>query len=205
MNRVRELWRTMPATACGMLKMHEDAAFEEADRLETLELLPALHQARIAELGAGIGRFTGELAKSASHLTCVEFVPEFLEKNRAMHGRMGHIDFILADCREVEFPRKSLDFVFVNWLLQDLSDDEAGVMTAKIAEWLAPNGRAFFRETCAPFRKGPTENNPAIYRPRVFYDQLFQKYFRAMKKGNFHCWLEMKSEPFSCYWINSRP
>jgi SAM-dependent methyltransferase len=199
--RVKQCWQSIPGTPCGMMKMDEHADFEAADKQETLQLLPPLSHARIAELGAGIGRFTGELSGVASGLTCIEFVPEFLEKNRQLHQDRTNIDFILADAMDVEFAKESLDFVFVNWLLLYLNDDEAETLIARIANWLAVGGRAFFRETCAAVLTRPTPSNPAHYRLRATYKELFRSRLHLIREGSLTCWLDYMNQPFSCYWL----
>lgn len=42
----------------------------------------------------------------------------------------------------------SIDFVFSNWLLMYLSDDEVKCFIQKILGWLRPGGFLFFRESC---------------------------------------------------------
>jgi phosphoethanolamine N-methyltransferase len=37
---------------------------------------------RVVELGAGIGRFTGELAKTAAHVLAMDFMDTSIEENR---------------------------------------------------------------------------------------------------------------------------
>jgi phosphoethanolamine N-methyltransferase len=184
-----------------MIKLPGITHLEALDREETLALLPPLTHARIVELACGIGRFSGELAKRASHLTCIEIMPEFLEINRQAHASLGNVDFLLADAMDVEFAKGSVDFVFVNWLLLYLTDQEAECLTERISSWLPPKGQVFFRETCAFARIEPTTYNPSTYRPRNFYEKLFQKDFQILQAGTYTCWLDYVNQPFSSYWL----
>lgn len=42
----------------------------------------------------------------------------------------------------------SIDFIFSNWLLMYLSDEELKVLLEKMLGWLRPSGFLFFRESC---------------------------------------------------------
>ena len=43
-------------------------------------MLPPYNGKNVLELGAGIGRFTGELAKEAGHLLAVDFIDSVIKK-----------------------------------------------------------------------------------------------------------------------------
>lgn len=47
---------------------------------QILSLLPPLHGKSVLELGAGIGRFTGELAKDAGQVIAVDFIDSVIKK-----------------------------------------------------------------------------------------------------------------------------
>lgn len=53
----------------------------------------------------------------------------------------------------------SIDFIFSNWLMMYLSDEELKSFIEKILGWLRPGGFLFFRESCN-YRSGtdPTKN-----------------------------------------------
>lgn len=42
--------------------------------LQVLSTLGSVHSQHVLELGAGIGRFTGELAKTAAHVLACDFM-----------------------------------------------------------------------------------------------------------------------------------
>ena len=72
-----------------------------------------------------MGRFTGELAKTASWVTAVEFMPTFIKENEVVNGsKYSNITFMCADVTTLEFPPESFDFVFSNWLMMYLTDAE---------------------------------------------------------------------------------
>lgn len=47
---------------------------------KVLSLLPAYEGKSVVELGAGIGRFTGELAKKAGQLLALDFIESAIKK-----------------------------------------------------------------------------------------------------------------------------
>jgi 16S rRNA A1518/A1519 N6-dimethyltransferase RsmA/KsgA/DIM1 with predicted DNA glycosylase/AP lyase activity len=48
--------------------------------MQILSLLPPFNGKSIIELGAGIGRFTGELAKTAGHVLAMDFMDNLIKK-----------------------------------------------------------------------------------------------------------------------------
>lgn len=47
---------------------------------QILSLLPSYEGKSVLELGAGIGRFTGELAKTAGHVLAMDFIESVIKK-----------------------------------------------------------------------------------------------------------------------------
>jgi phosphoethanolamine N-methyltransferase len=45
-----------------------------------LSILPSYEGKSVLELGAGIGRFTGELAKEAGHVLALDFIDSVIKK-----------------------------------------------------------------------------------------------------------------------------
>ena len=88
----------------------------------------------------------------------------------------------------------SVDFVFTNWLLMYLNDDECVLFLRNVFQWLRPNGYLHVRESCsqpsgrivrirqrtfhyysAPKKAGDkfhTNSNPTFYRQKSQYLQL---------------------------------
>lgn len=48
--------------------------------LQILSLLPPYEGKSVLELGAGIGRFTGELVKTAGHVLAMDFIESVIKK-----------------------------------------------------------------------------------------------------------------------------
>jgi 2-polyprenyl-3-methyl-5-hydroxy-6-metoxy-1,4-benzoquinol methylase len=48
--------------------------------LQILSLLPSYKGKSVLELGAGIGRFTGDLAKEAGHVLALDFIESVIKK-----------------------------------------------------------------------------------------------------------------------------
>jgi SAM-dependent methyltransferase len=48
--------------------------------LQVLSLLPSYEGKSVLELGAGIGRFTGELAKTAGNVLALDFIENAIKK-----------------------------------------------------------------------------------------------------------------------------
>ncbi|XP_075425983.1 uncharacterized protein LOC142465681 isoform X2 [Ascaphus truei] len=180
------------------------------EKPEIISLLPCIDGLSVLELGAGIGRFTGHIAKLASHVTAVDFMQNFIDKNREDNGYRGNITFVQADVTQLELPNQSFDFIFSNWLFMYLSDAELVSMTQRMLGWLKPGGYLFFRESCF-FQSGDSERkfNPTVYRTPAEYNHLLtsvsslsedcgfeivmsksvQTYIKIKKNQNQVCWL----------------
>lgn len=51
-------------------------------------------------------RFTGDIAKEAHHVTAVDFMQSFTDKNREINGpKFANIDFVCADVTKLELPK----------------------------------------------------------------------------------------------------
>lgn len=73
------------------------AKLDLMDRPEILSLLPPYAGTRILELASGIGRFTGSLATTADSVVTVEFMEDFLAKNKELNDHLGNVEFLCAD------------------------------------------------------------------------------------------------------------
>ncbi|XP_026423472.1 phosphoethanolamine N-methyltransferase 1-like [Papaver somniferum] len=93
-----------------------------------LSLLPDFKGKSVLELGAGIGRFTGELAKEAGQVIALDFIANVIKKNEAINGHYKNVKFMCADVTspELQISPGSVDLIFSNWLwlLMYLSDSE---------------------------------------------------------------------------------
>lgn len=51
-------------------------------------------------------RFTGDIAKEAHHVTAVDFMQSFTDKNEEVNGaKFNNIDFVCADVTKLELPQ----------------------------------------------------------------------------------------------------
>ncbi|XP_007440631.2 phosphomethylethanolamine N-methyltransferase-like isoform X1 [Python bivittatus] len=185
------------------------------DTPEILSLLPFLEGQDVLELGAGIGRFTGSLADVAHHVTAVDFMSSFLNRNQQENGHRSNITFSQADVTNLKLPSQSFDLIFSNWLFMYLSDAELSALAQQMLFWLRPQGRIFFRESCF-YQSGnsPRRFNPSLYRKPAEYNHLLtsaratigsesygfeivlsrsvQTYIKRKQNQNQICWLLQK-------------
>ncbi|KAF8389997.1 hypothetical protein HHK36_024517 [Tetracentron sinense] len=101
----------------------DDVGYEDD---AVLSLLPPYKGKSILELGAGIGRFTGELAKEAGQLLAMDFIESAIKKNESSNGHFKNVNFMCADVMspDLKISYESVDLIFSNWLLMYLSDKE---------------------------------------------------------------------------------
>ncbi|KAG2626003.1 hypothetical protein PVAP13_3KG279100 [Panicum virgatum] len=139
------------------------ADLDKEERPEILSLLPSYKGKSVLELGAGIGRFTGDLAKEAGHILALDFIESVIKK--------------IED--------NSFDLIFSNWLLMYLSDEEVEKLVGKMVKWLKVGGHIFFRESCF-HQSGDSKRkvNPTHYREPRFYTKVFKEGHSYDKSGN---------------------
>ncbi|XP_039126267.1 phosphoethanolamine N-methyltransferase 1-like isoform X2 [Dioscorea cayenensis subsp. rotundata] len=194
------------------------ADLDKEERPEVLSLLPPFKGKSVLELGAGIGRFTGELAKEAGHVLALDFIETVIKKNESINGHFANASFMCADVTspELKIEDESVDLIFSNWLLMYLSDNEVENLAERMIKWLKVGGYIFFRESC--FHQSgdcKRKSNPTHYREPRFYTQVFKNchahnsgsdsfelslitckcigaYARNKKNQNQICWLFQK-------------
>ncbi|CAK9219100.1 unnamed protein product [Sphagnum jensenii] len=203
-----------------MMLDSQASKLDQEERPEILSLLPPFNGKSIIELGAGIGRFTGELAKTAGHVLAMDFMDNLIKKNEEVNGHYKNTEFKCADVTalDLKIPEASADIVFSNWLLMYLSDHEVEDLARNTIRWLKLGGYIFFRESC--FHQSgdhKRKNNPTHYRQPSFYTKVFEQthfqeedgtyteyqlvgckcvgaYVRNKKNQNQVCWLWQKVE-----------
>ncbi|XP_061690357.1 phosphoethanolamine methyltransferase isoform X1 [Syngnathoides biaculeatus] len=211
-----QFWKEHSKEATVQEMMLDSSAIEltQQELPEILSMLPSLGGYRVLELGAGIGRYTSHLLKRADHVTAVDFMENFVEKNRQSNGYHKNVTFIRADVTKLEFPPNSVDFIFSNWLLMYLSDEEMQMLLKKMLRWLRPTGTLFFRESCN-HRSGDCkrEFNPTCYRTEAHYNHLTksvqvedepegQKFgFETVLKKRVKTYIELKNNPNQICWL----
>ncbi|KAM9833023.1 phosphoethanolamine methyltransferase isoform 1-T1 [Syngnathus typhle] len=211
-----EFWKEHSREATVQEMMLDSRAVEltQQELPEILSMLPSLAGCRLLELGAGIGRYTSHLLKQADHVTAVDFMESFVEKNRQINGHHKNVTFLQADVMKLELPSNSVDFIFSNWLMMYLSDEELNLLLKKMLMWLQPGGLLFFRESCN-HRSGDCkrEFNPTCYRTEAQYNHLTtsvqvedeqgaQKFgFNIILRKRVKTYVEMKNNPNQICWL----
>ncbi|KAM4721574.1 uncharacterized protein WCC33_007861 isoform 2-T2 [Rhinophrynus dorsalis] len=209
---MKQFWEehSRDATVEEMMLDSSAKLLSNEEKPEIISLLPCMDGLSVLELGAGIGRFTGHLSKLASHVTAVDFMQNFIDKNEKDNGYRGNITFLQADVTKLDLPNQSFDFIFSNWLFMYLTDEELAVLTQKMLGWLRPGGYLFFRESCF-HQSGDSERsfNPTVYRTPAQYNHLMtsftsiagdsgfeivisksvQTYIKIKKNQNQVCWM----------------
>ncbi|KAF9671313.1 hypothetical protein SADUNF_Sadunf12G0034400 [Salix dunnii] len=160
---------------------------DKEERPEILSLLPPFEGKTVLELGAGIGRFTGELAQKASQVVALDFIESAIKKNENINGHYKNVKFMCADVtsQDLDFPEGSVDLIFSNWLLMYLSDKEVENLVERMVKWLKVGGFIFFRESCF-HQSGDSKRkyNPTHYREPRFYTKVFKECHSFDGSGN---------------------
>ncbi|XP_042500926.1 phosphomethylethanolamine N-methyltransferase-like [Macadamia integrifolia] len=191
---------------------------DKEERPEVLSLLPPFKGKNVLELGAGIGRFTGELAKEAGQVLALDFIESVIKKNESINGHYKNVKFMCADVTspDLNIAPNSVDLIFSNWLLMYLSDKEVENLAKRMVKWLKVGGFIFFRESCF-HQSGDSKrkNNPTHYREPRYYTKVFKEcnmnddsgksfelsligckcigaYVRNKKNQNQICWIWQK-------------
>ncbi|KAM7417573.1 hypothetical protein PAMA_017285 [Pampus argenteus] len=214
-NNMTEFWKEHSKAATMEEMMLDSRAMEltEQELPEIISMLPSLAGFRVLELGAGIGRYTSHLLTEATHVTAVDFMESFVERNRQDNGHHSNATFIQADVTKLEVPKSSIDLIFSNWLLMYLSEEELNSLIYKMLSWLRPGGFLFFRESCN-YRSGDCKRdfNPTCYRSEAQYNDMIstvvedieggQKFgFDVVLKRKVQTYIEMKNNPNQICWL----
>ncbi|PON62187.1 Phosphoethanolamine N-methyltransferase [Parasponia andersonii] len=160
---------------------------DKEERPEVLSLLPPYEGKSVLELGAGIGRFTGELAQKAGQLLALDFIESAINKNESINGHYKNVKFMCADVTspDLNISGESVDLIFSNWLLMYLSDEEVENLAERMVKWLKVGGFIFFRESCF-HQSGDSKRkyNPTHYRVPRFYTKVFKECQTRDGSGN---------------------
>ncbi|KAG2411176.1 Phosphomethylethanolamine N-methyltransferase [Vigna angularis] len=168
------------------------AHLDKEERPEVLSLLPPCEGKSVIELGAGIGRFTGELAQKAGQLLAVDFIESAIKKNESINGHHKNVKFLCADVTSPNMSNSvsegSVDLIFSNWLLMYLSDNEVEKLAERMMKWLKDGGYIFFRESCF-HQSGDSKrkHNPTHYREPRFYTKTMFGLSTHGKEGPSRC------------------
>lgn len=174
-------------TVESMMLDSKAADLDKEERPEVLSLLPPFEGKSILELGAGIGRFTGELAKKAGQVLALDFIDSVIKKNENINGHHKNVKFMCADVTspDLHISAESMDLIFSNWLLMYLSDKEVENLAERMVKWLKVGGYIFFRESCF-HQSGDSKrkNNPTHYREPRYYTKVFKECLLRDGSGN---------------------
>jgi phosphoethanolamine N-methyltransferase len=130
----------------------------------------------------------------------------FLDQNRKATAQFNNISYYCTDVMDLEFEPESFDFVFMNWLLMYLDDQQMTLLRDRIHLWTRVGGSVFLRESCFVGSTGgqASEDSPARYRPDSQYARLFEDDFRLVHKGNVKVYEQRFNNPYQCYWLFQR-
>ncbi|XP_038880570.1 phosphoethanolamine N-methyltransferase-like isoform X1 [Benincasa hispida] len=207
-------------TVEAMLLDSNASDLDKEERPEVLSLLPPYEGKSVLELGAGIGRFTGDLAEKAGQVLALDFIESVIKKNESNNRHHKNVKFMCADVTspELNISENSVDLIFSNWLLMYLSDIEVKNLAERMVKWLRVGGHIFFRESCF-HQSGDCKRkyNPTHYREPRFYTKVFKEchmedeggdsyelslvgykcigaYARNKKNQNQICWIWQKNK-----------
>ncbi|KAI3443278.1 uncharacterized protein J3R85_000208 [Psidium guajava] len=162
---------------------------DKEERPEILSSLPPYEGKSVLELGAGIGRFTGELAQKAGELLALDFIDSAIKKNASINGHHKNVKFLCADVTspDLKIAENSLDLIFSNWLLMYLSDTEVENLAERMTKWLKVGGYIFFRESCF-HQSGDSKrkHNPTHYREPRYYTKVFKECHMRDASGDLY-------------------
>lgn len=133
-----------------LLALFAAAAWPENEAARLVSLLGARPGATVADVGAGEGRWTIELAEAvgpAGHVFATEVEESLLEKieERLETEGMGNVEVVRGDQRSTGLPAACCDAILLRLVYHHFVDPEA--MRADLARALRPGGRLAIVET----------------------------------------------------------
>ena len=195
-------WNQKNPEIRSMLLNHSATELDRSERPEILGYLPPLEGTDVLDLGAGIGRFTGEFAKTCRSVAALDFNPLFLKENEKNNSCFTNIVYHCKDALDADFESGSFGLVFISWLFMYLTDSESHALAENIVRWLKPGGFLFFRESCAAKRTSSTnEGYFAEYRSFLDYARLFKGKLKLIREGNILAYEQQESDCFKGFWL----
>mmetsp|Transcript_16640 Transcript_16640/g.46436 ORF Transcript_16640/g.46436 Transcript_16640/m.46436 type:complete len:125 (+) Transcript_16640:352-726(+) len=90
---VEEFWleHSKAATVEEMMLDSQSTVLDKLERPEILKLLGSVENGNVLELGAGIGRFTTELARTAKSVHALDFMKTFIDANKVATGKFSNV------------------------------------------------------------------------------------------------------------------
>ncbi|TMS34915.1 hypothetical protein L596_002413 [Steinernema carpocapsae] len=165
-----------------MMLNHNAEELEGSDRADILSALPNLTDKDVVDIGAGIGRFTTILARTAKSVLSTDFIDSFIVKNRERNSHLANVNYKVGDAVHLVLDHDSVDLVFTNWLMMYLSDNEVLEFLYNAIRWLRPDGYLHLRESCSEPSTGRSKStmhsssdaNPTSYRFSSLYIKLLR-------------------------------
>ena len=212
MQNALDYWQKQSADIYGMMLNPDAQELHNCERRQIIDLLPNLSGKKVLELGAGVGRFTGHFASQASWVTAVDFNEAFIQKNKEKNSIFSNISYQCNDALGLSFPQDSFDFIFINWLLMYLKDDDVVRILSSLIEWLSPKGIFFLRESCITDSKGKAPKTITSsdsqhshfyshYRDPAFYLECLMPIFDIVSQGNIQIYQEKYNNPNQLFWL----
>lgn len=199
--KIRAFWEKLECNLTSMIIVPNAEEIDRLERAEVLKYLPDFKDKDVLELGAGIGRYTTHFAASARRVVTNDIVSNFIRKNQEINAQFSNISYIVSDALKLEFPEKRFDFIFINWLMMYLDNDEVALLASRLASWLKPGGSLFFRESCSIPERHRTDHYYVHYRNFHFYTKLFSQYLQLIRHDNIKNSELHFADPFQCFWI----
>lgn len=207
-----DYWQEQPASIYGMMLNPEAEVLHHRERAQIIQCLPDLSGKQVLELGAGIGRYTNHLAAQANQVTAVDFNAAFVAKNKENNAAFSNISFQCNDVKNLSFASETFDFIFINWLLMYLQDEEVEQVLQLLMKWLSKDGMFFLRESCITDSKGrPPQASTASdaqhnhcyshYRDPEFYLERLRSEFKILHQGNIQIYEEKYNNPNQLFWL----
>lgn len=162
-----------------------DSSAAELDKLERPEILsqiPSFAGKEVLELGAGIGRFSGVLARKARSVVAVDFVQASCNENRRQNAEQRNLEVLQADVtalhrgRELEFGARVPELPENSWLAGDFLPKTRPVE----GEEFISGGRSLRNRASEAVRA-------RIFRPRLLQLALHVSHRRGAREYQAFC------------------
>lgn len=161
---------------------YEFMVSKQPDLTEYINEIRPIRGLDVLDMGAGSGRFAGQLAKQAKSLVCTDISDAMLGlldiklENQRLHRNWTTV---VADHRKIPIEDSSIDLVVSGWSVCYLVhagnenwEENLEQVIAEMKRVLRPGGTIIIFETLGTGTETP--NPPDFLRP--YYDALFDKY-----------------------------
>lgn len=173
---------------------------------KALPLLPVVQRNVIVDIASGIGRFINYFSAHFDSVIQIDFSDGNINKAKESHKHLTHVEYRAQNVMSASFGNDEIDFVFGNWILQYLEDQEVETLLEKTHKWLKKGSIAFFGEGIKSNFEGrvPSKSqNPAIFRDNAsLYNEWFLKAnYDIIDQGYIQTYEVIFNNPNQHYWI----